>query len=231
MRVLLRIGLCCLLAGGLMAQRRAGGGGFRGGGGGGFHGGGAVGGGFRGGSGGGFRGGFTGGFRGGFGGFRGGFGSYYSPYLYSYPSYGLGYSYGPDSYGYSPYISTSPYIGGYSYPTYDYNPSPNVTVIYAAPQPAQTPVYTTSAQPRPGNYDEYGQAVQPPAAANASPIYLVAMKDHVIYAASSYRVEGRTLHYVTLEHVEKQVPLDQVDRDFSLLLNQQRRVVFRLPAE
>src|ERR1035438_2248598 len=141
MKILLRIGLFGLLSAGLsqglMAQR---GGGGHAGGGGGFHGGGGTGGGFRGGGsiGGGFRGGY-GGYRG--GGFRGcGYGYGYGRGLYGGYSYwpggglGLGYwgspYYGywddPNAYGYSTYPS---YSSGYAAPV-EYNPSPNVTVIY-----------------------------------------------------------------------------------------------------
>jgi hypothetical protein len=223
MRVLLRIGLCCLLVGSLMAQRRsAGGGGIRGGGiGGGFRSGGVVSGGLRGG---------YGGFRGGYGyGYRGGFIGYG---YYGYPWYGLGYSYDPYSYGYgySPYVSTYP---SYSYPVYEYNPSPNVTVVYAAPQPpapAYSGTYSGSVpQPATQTYDQYGQQVRPAATAGSSPIYLIATKDQAIRAAASYWVDGRTLHYVTLQHEEKQLPLDTVDRDLSLQLNRERRVQFQLP--
>jgi hypothetical protein len=44
-------------------------------------------------------------------------------------------------------------------------------------------------------------------------------------------VDGKTLHYVTLEHLEKQAPLDQVDRSLSLQLNRERHVAFHLPPE
>ncbi|MGD0868009.1 MAG: hypothetical protein ABSB88_00545 [Bryobacteraceae bacterium] len=237
MRALLQIGLCCLLAAGAVAQRRSGGGGFHGGAVGGFHGGGGfVGGGFRGG--GGFvGGGFAGsGFR---GGFAGGFRGYYSPYLYGYPWYGSSYYY-PGYYDYSPYISTYPYISNYAYPAYDYSygSSPNVTVVYAqlpaaAPAPASvpTPVYANVATPSGHTYDQYGQEVKRPESSNAAPIYLVAMKDHTIYAAAAYWVDGKTLHYVTLQHQEKQAPLDQVDGAFSQQLNRERSVAFHLPAE
>lgn len=241
MRVLPRLGLCFLIAaGGLMAQRHGGGfrsgsGGFRGGVvSGGFRSGGTVRGGFRGGFGGFDRDDF-GGFRGGFGGLYGGFGGYYSPYFYGYPLYALGFSDWMDSYDYPGYISTYPYItpygDGYSNPAYNYNASPNVTVIYPPPAPAQPPVYVSSVPTHRGNYDEYGQPLQRSSPANASPIYLIALKDHTIYAASSYRVEGKTLHYVNLDNAAKQVPLDQVDRNFSMQLNQQRHVAFHLPVE
>jgi len=223
MRVLLRIGLCCLFAGSLMAQR-----GHGGGGGGGFRGG-SIGGGFRGG--GGFIGG--GGFRGGFGGYRGyygGFGLGYG-YGYGYPYYGAAYwgypGYYPGYYGY-PYVSTYP-----SYPVYEYNTSPNVTVIYPAQQQAPVPVYGSPAQPAIPSYDQYGQAVRPgsaaPAAPNPSPIFLIATKDQTIRAASSYWVDGTTLHYVTLQQEQKQLPLDTVDRALSLQLNRERHVPFTLP--
>ncbi|HUI56383.1 MAG TPA: hypothetical protein VLY04_15515 [Bryobacteraceae bacterium] len=249
MRVLLRISLCFLLAGGLlMAQRggmRGGGGGFRGASmGGGFRAGG-IGGAYGGGAfrGGGIGGGVYGGFRGGFGfgrpffGNRGFFGAgFYSPYFYGYPYYGLGYGYGPDyydpygAYG-SPYISYNSLYGGYPAQAYSYNPSPNVTVVYAPPQQAPAPVYSPAPEPVTRTYDQYGQEVQPGGSSNGSPIYLIAMKDHVIRAAASYWADGKTLHYVTLEREEKQVPLDSVDRDFSLQLNRERRVPFRLPAQ
>ena len=91
-------------------------------------------------------------------------------------------------------------------------------------------------------YQTYGT---PPAPARASireypenssaaptyeaPIYLIALRDGSIRAATAYWVEGNTLHYVTLQHERKQISLDDVDRGFSERLNQERRVDFRLP--
>ena len=57
----------------------------------------------------------------------------------------------------------------------------------------------------------------------------MAFKDHAISAAAAYWVDVRTLHYVTLQHEEKQAPLDTVDRDFSMQLNRERHVPFQLP--
>jgi hypothetical protein len=203
MRFLLRIGLCCLVAGSMMAQRRGvGGGGFHGGGMGGFRGGG-------------FRTGMRGGF---FGGYLGGFYGYGGPGYSNYPYY-----------DYPPYISLYP---SYSYPAYGYNASPNVTVIYPSAQQAAAPAYSAPAQPVSRNYDrnygDYGQRVQSGTNA-ASPIYLIATNDQTIRAAASYWVDGRTLHYVTLQHEAKQVPLDTVDRALTLQLNRERRVPFQLP--
>jgi hypothetical protein len=244
MKLVLRIALCCILAAGVgVAQRHGGGGsigggsrggggsiggGFRGGGGsigGGFRGGGSIGGGFRGGGsiGGAFRG---GGFRGGgYGGYGGYYGSYYSPYFYS--GYGLGYGYSPwySDYGYNSYPD-------YSYPVYQ--SSPNVTVVYAPPAPAPAPstVYVERPNPATREYDQYGQQTNRPtsSADSAAPVYLIAFRDHSIRAAAAYWAEGGTLHYVTLEHEQKQAPLNTVDRDLSGQLNRERRIAFSLPA-
>ncbi len=263
MKLVLQIALCCSLAAGVgVAQRRAGGGatsggsrggggisrggggggftggGFRGGGmGGGFRGGGIgggfTGGGFRGGGigggfrGGGFRGGGFGGFRGYYGGLYGGYyGGYYSPYFYS--GYGLGYGYSPwyDDYGYNSYPA-------YSYPVYQ--PSSNVTVVYAPPERAPTTVYVERPNPITREYDQYGQQTNrftptTSPADSASPVYLIAFRDHTIRAAAAYWAEGGTLHYVTLEHEQKQAALSTVDRELSGQLNRERRIAFSLPA-
>lgn len=234
MRTILRVALSFSLITGLsMAQH---GGGFRGGGGGFAHGG-IGGGGFRGGVGighggfvgGGFRTGLAvSGFHGGFGGFYGrGFGyhpaygyGYYWPYLYS--GFGLGYSYWPSYYGY-------PY--GYSYPPYYSSPSPNVTVVYPqSPQSAQT-ASAEHATPAIHSYDEYGQEVKHSASSGGSPIYLIASRDHVIRAVVAYWVAGSMLHYVTLQHEEKELSLDSVDRDLSAQLNRERHVPFSLATQ
>jgi len=208
MRILLRIGLFSLLSAGLsqglMAQR---GGGGHGGGGGGVRAGGGSG----------------GGVRGGYGGYSywpgGGLGLGYwgSPYY--------GYWDDPNAYGYSTYPS---YSSGYAAPV-EYNPSPNVTVIY--PSNAQ-PQYSAPPQPVVRTYDQYGQETPPAASASASsgsPIYLIATKDEAIRAAAAYWVDGRTLHYVTLQHEAKQVALDSVDRGLTMQLNRERNVAFQLP--
>jgi len=235
MKTLLRIGLCCMLASCLTAQRGGGGhgaGGLHGGGGAGrgFRGGVGMGGGFRGGhfnDGRGFGNGFGRGFYSGIGywpGVYGGFGYYGSPYY--------GYWDDPAFSSYSPYLSANPsYSTGYAAPT-EYSPSPNVTIIYPAAPQAQS-VYVPPTQPVMRSYDQYGQEAQQAAPASGpgsgSPIYLIALKDQTIRAAAAYWVDGRTLHYVTLQHEEKQAPLDAVDRSLSLQLNRERRVAFQLP--
>jgi hypothetical protein len=233
MRVLFSTVLCLALAGTGMAQRRGGGGfgGMRGGGG--FHGG-FTGGGFRGSNFGGFRGGSFGGFHNGFGGFRGfdGFRSF-GGYRNSYLGFGLGYGYGVPYYGYDPYLWSD-----YAPYDYGYAAAPAVTVVYPQQQQSMAPIYVAPperANPVTHEYDQYGQELHgssapPPANTRASsPIYLFAFHDHMIRAANAYWVDGKTLHYVTLQHEEKQAPLDTLDRDLTLQLNRERQVRVQLP--
>jgi hypothetical protein len=68
-----------------------------------------------------------------------------------------------------------------------------------------------------------------PEPAQEKPMYLIAFKDHTIYATVAYWVEGETLHYVTGQNVHNQVSLDLLDRELTDRLNHERNVDFRLP--
>jgi len=240
MKIILQLTLCCMFATAVSAQRGGGGGAPGGGARGGMGGGGMGGGGVRGGFGGsgsriggghigggvhiggglnhggfGFRSGFGG--TGGFGGFRGGLHGRSYGYVYPYYGLGLGYSWWPWS-GYSGYYS------GYGYAPYE--PASNVTVVYPqAAAPAPVSVYVERATPVMHEYDSTGAEIKP----SSSPIYLVAFRDGAIRAASSYRVEGNMLSYVTLDREQKRVALDTIDRSFTLQLNRERHVPFQLP--
>ena len=61
-------------------------------------------------------------------------------------------------------------------------------------------------------------------------MFLIAMKDHTIYPAIAYWVEGDTLNYITVQGTKNSVSLDLVDRDFSKQINQERKVEFGLPS-
>jgi hypothetical protein len=183
--------------------------------------------------GGGYHGAVSGGYHGGYGGYHGGVGfrpgvygynryrygaglSYW-PWAYSYPYYGYGYDYYP-SYDY-----------GYSYPSYDYDNSPPV-VIYQQEPPAQ--YYQQPPQPVHSEIHEYSDnsrtSVLRPA--GEQPIYLIALKGQEnIQAAITYWVEGNTLQYLNLQHQQKHVPLDSVDRALSFQLNHARDMDLRLP--
>jgi hypothetical protein len=204
-----------------------GGGGARGGGGGGMRGGGGA---FR--SGGGFRsGGYRGGFRGNYGGFRGRFGyggypgfyGYYNPYLwdtgfgwdygdsgYGYPDSGYGY---PDNGGYPSYAAPNPYAAS----------SPQVLIISNQTPP---PPMIVQGPPAPAVW-EAGPTAQTKKYEDT--LFLLAMKDGTIRAVLAYWVEGMTVHYVTMDHEQKQTPLSSLDHSLSERLNRERNVTFRLP--
>ncbi|HMD50433.1 MAG TPA: hypothetical protein VKG79_15085 [Bryobacteraceae bacterium] len=216
-----------------------GGGGGMHGGGGGFHGGGS-GGGFRGGGGGGFRGGYGGGgFRGGYGGYRGGYGGRYGygrygygwggwgwPYwgwggyagwggypYWDYSDYGYGYPYGYASYGYPSGYASYGYPSGGGYAS-DSQP----VIVNVAPSPAP---------PQPVVREYNAPTTQ--AKSNEPTLYLLAFQDGVIRAVLAYWVDGSTLHYVSMDHVQKQALLSTVDRTLSERLNRERNVTFQLP--
>jgi len=205
---------------------RGGGGGFHGGGGvtrGGFHGGGSLHGGA------GFRGGF--GYRPGYR-FRSFYPTYFGglgfwPYTSWYPDYGYPNTYGYDypdagyaaNYGYQS-APSSPVIINQQFQVpaepnavlreYSYTPPP-------IPEPAPPPARVSPA-PSASTSSKYG-----------TPLYLIAFNDGVIRAAVAYWAQGPTLHYVSMDHEQKQVPLASVDRSLSARLNSERNVTFELP--
>jgi hypothetical protein len=227
---------CVLLAIPGFAQRGGGHGGGGGGhaGGGGMRGGGSVGGrGFSGGgvrSGGGFRGGYRGigGFRGrvGFRGFYGYpyyypglYGGLYDPYFSDYGDYG----YGDDSgYGYGYADSGAGGYPSYSSPTYS---SPNPQVLIISNQTPPQPVIVQG-PPAPAAWNA-GPTAQ--TQKYQDPLYLLAMNDGTIRAVLAYWVDGMTVHYVTMDHEQKQTPLSSLDHSLSERLNRERNVTFRLP--
>jgi hypothetical protein len=146
------------------------------------------------------------------------YGGYWPYWGYGYwDPYWSGYGYG---YPYYPYYSSYPYYSGYYYPDYS---TANVTTIYP-PQYTYTQPQRSDSSPGASirEYrDEYGQS--------RDITYLIAFKDGTIRAAVAYWADNNTLHYVTRDHQEHTVSLDQVDRSFSERLNRDQRVPFRLP--
>ena len=143
------------------------------------------------------------------------------------------------------------YYGGYYYP-YDapLAPPQGYEGDYGYSQQQPAPVVILNQNFRPDNgYGQgpYGSAPPPPpaqtppapndqnqgqaAAGDASPsiIFLIAMKDHTIFPAVAYWVEGDTLNYITAQGVRNRVSLDLVDKDFSKQLNKERSLDFALP--
>jgi len=251
MRVLLRFTLSfTVLTWCALAQHGGGGHGSSGGGshsgsGSAFHGGGTAGGSYRayGGYGGGhgFGYGFYGGRGYGYGGYGRGWGygvwgrpywgwgypgysAYWPYYSYGYPYYSYGYYDDPDGYYYP---------DTYTDPGYAYAPDPGMTYAPPAQAYAAPSSYTSAAHPVIHSYDQYGQEVARSGSggASSSPIYLFALKDGQIQAAASYSIAGETLHYVTMDHQEKQVALSSIDRALTQQLNRERRVPVALPAQ
>ena len=124
----------------------------------------------------------------------------------TYPSYSY-----PYQYPYGGYGSSSPSVMIISNNPYGYAPP--------APEPPPPPVVReyspTTAPAQAGKYEE--------------PLYLIASHDGTIRAVLAYWVDGATVHYVTMDHEQKQTPLSSIDRMLSERLNRERNVTFRLP--
>jgi hypothetical protein len=132
------------------------------------------------------------------------------------------------------------YVGGYGmydsgyapYPTEPVAQQPNVTVI----MPPQAP---------PVIINQFGSAAAPiqgqaPAAQETAPVeepqsssqqthYLLAFKDHTIYSAVAYWVDGDTLHYFTSGNTHNQVSIALIDRALTERLNRESGLVVNLP--
>jgi hypothetical protein len=124
---------------------------------------------------------------------------------------------------------------------------PNVTIVM--PPQQVTPLiinvgpgggqYTTAAPRLPGTYDAPDQRVvdQPgrsdPSDPSAAPAeepahYLIAFKDHTIYLAVAYWVDGDTLHYFTAGNTHNQVSISLLDRALTERLNKESGIDFKL---
>ena len=158
-----------------------------------------------------------------------------------YPVFYGGYyaaPYAPDPAGYAPGVvpgydqSYAPgYDTGYA-PGSDTGGQPPVVIMNQnyTPEVANPTLrdYSNTPLPPPGVV-QYPPQPQPPD--DQPTVYLIAMKDHTIFPAVAYWVEGDVLNYVTAQGTSvNRVSLGLVDRDFSQQLNDQRSVPFKLPA-
>jgi hypothetical protein len=149
----------------------------------------------------------------------GGFGTWGGGGIYSYavPVYGGGGFYD------NPYLGDS----GAALPPPSQQ-QPNIMIVYP---PLQQP-----AGPAPGgdssaaaSTDLAGQAAAEEPAPPEPQQYLVAFKDHTIYAAVAFWVAGDTLHYFTSGNTHNQVSLSLVDKPLTERLNRESGVDMRLP--
>ena len=147
----------------------------------------------------------------GFGGFGGfGFGGLGLGWGLGWPGFGGGYGF-----GYDPFAFGAGFGG--------YGPGPGaapVTVVYPPQPPAQV-IYVEPPRPVIHEYDWSAPA--------SSPIYLVALKDGRIFAATSYQVEAGSFQFVTVDGEKKQTPVDTIDRPLTLRLNRERKITIVLP--
>jgi len=96
---------------------------------------------------------------------------------------------------------------------------PNGNPIYPSPGPQPPPAAGVNAL-QPG--DPMGPAQN---------YYLIAYKDHSVYAVLAYWLEGNTLNYVTTQNTHNQASLNLIDLDLTKTLNQARSVPFSLPGK
>jgi hypothetical protein len=156
---------------------------------------------------------------------------------YGYRGRGANYVYVP--YAYPVYVDPS-YYNGYAPDAAPAQQQPNVTVIYPpqanpvtiinqtpgteTPAQALTPRETAPAQePAPQAQESANQDSVP------ASYYLIAFKDHSIYSAVAYWVEGDTLHYFTSGNVHNQASMSLVDKDLTERLNKERSIDVSLP--
>lgn len=99
----------------------------------------------------------------------------------------------------------------------------NIGVPTAPPAPAGPP--ESSFQPPAQQQSQEQEEASAPEPAH----YLVAFKDHTIYSAVAYWVDGSTLHYFTSGNVHNQVSLSLVDRELTERLNKEIGMPVNLP--
>lgn len=104
---------------------------------------------------------------------------------------------------------------------------PNVIVVYTSQPPQETTPEAAHPsmqvyQPEP----ETAPAADETPAANR---YLFAFKDHSIYSALAYWVDGDTLHYFTDGTTHNQVSMSLLDRDLTERLNKEIGTGLKLP--
>ena len=130
---------------------------------------------------------------------------------------------------------------GYGYPPADQS---NETAAYPPQQAPQviinqnfipehaTPVVREYGEDASGGihiYEAPSREAEEAQADENTSYYLLAFKDHSIYSAFAYWVEGDTLHYVTPQRVHNQASLDLVDRELTEKLNRNHRMQVKLP--
>lgn len=152
----------------------------------------------------------------------------YGSGLYGYPVFVGGYAdYGNGAYPDSGYADNGSQPGGYAT---DPGIGPQVIINQNFVPEHANPVMRDYSGDSSGVqvYDAPGREPLDNSADDGTNYYLIAFKDHSIYSAFAYWVDGDTLHYVTPQRVHNQVSLALVDRALTERLNRDRMQV-KLP--
>jgi hypothetical protein len=131
------------------------------------------------------------------------------------------------------------YVGGYSdnaYPAEAVTPpqqQPDVTVVNQ-PQPTPTMIQrfgSVEAQDptTPSAAADDFQPVEEPASPAEPSHYLIAFRDHSVYSAVAYWVDGDTLHYFTSGNTHNQASVSLVDRALTERLNKDSGLEVKIP--
>ena len=144
-------------------------------------------------------------------------------YSYPYPVYVGGYGYDSSASGSAGQAAAVPpppdqqLAGG---------PPPAAPIIINIGVPSAAGGAPPSGAP-PGAYHEEAAPQEDTAA--ETPHYLIALRDHTIYSAVAYWVDGSTLHYFTSGNVHNQVSIPLVDRELTARLNKESGLTVNLP--
>jgi hypothetical protein len=92
---------------------------------------------------------------------------------------------------------------------------------YTSTSPRQT---STVYQP-----EQRPETLEVPAKPADPPQYLLAFKDHSIFTAVAYWVDGDTLHYFTAGNIHNQASMSLIDRPLTERLNRELGIDFTLP--
>jgi hypothetical protein len=145
-------------------------------------------------------------------------------------------------YAFPVYTYDPGYYYNYAYPPQQIQPDQpqNVVVVYP-PQPAPVVINpfesssSQSAEEQPAfrmyqaPYNQPAEQIDQASAAAEPVHYLLAFKDHTIYSAVAYWVEGDTLHYFTAGNKHNQASLSLLDRDLTSRLNKETGAQVVLP--
>jgi hypothetical protein len=139
------------------------------------------------------------------------------------------------------------YPVAYGYPVFVGGYLDNAYPAEAAPQQQPDTTVIEAAQPAPAIVQRFGsddaqdpttpvasaaddlQPVEAPDSTFEPSHYLIAFKDHSIYSAVAYWVDGDTLHYFTSGNTHNQASVSLVDRDLTERLNKESGLELKLP--